>query len=299
MASVFKRGQQLGRADGLNIFLKTKDGSPRNAADIYYNIYDFTTGVEVLLPPTDRRPLSPTMGEYFAGFTIPLDANIGAYRIRWFFREFVGSRQVQVVQEFAIVQDQVQVANLAGSTVIENDLIRSLRILLRDNDPARNYHFAPPAGEEAINEFTRVFGYLWESYELLEYLRVSNDLINMYPPMTFYQTLDQLITQHRQWRTLLLTGAMIYAIQAITLNWILDSVSYSIGGVSLDIDKASQYQSMLSDIQSRFDAQVEAAKETVKVILGLRQSRFGMGIRSSFGPSSGRGSLSPRRFLGV
>ncbi len=299
MATTFRRGQELGRASGLNIFLKSKDGSPSNAAQISFNIYDFTTGVEVLMPPANRIPKNPAVGEYFAPFIIPLEANIGSYRIRWFFRQFVNSPQVQTVQEFSIVDNATQVVTLPGITPIEFDLLRGLRIMLRDNNPARNYHFAPPAGAESVNEFTRVFGYVWEDAELLEFLKVSNDSINMYPPQTFYATLDQLISEHRDWRTLLFTGAMVHAYTGVTGNWILDEFGYSIGGVSLDLEKSSKYQSLAADVQSRFQEFVVAAKETVKIIRGLRQSRFGVGIRSSFGPSVGRGALTPRRFLGI
>ncbi len=299
MSTTFKRGQELSRSNGLNIFLKARDGSPKNAAEISYDIFDFTTGQEVLLPPSGRKSVNPAVGEYYASFVIPSDANIGNYRLRWYFRESVGSQQVSVLQQFAIVQDATQVVSVPGITPIQLDLVRGLRILLRDNNPARNYHFVPPSGEESVNQFNRVFGYLWEDAELLEFLRVSNDAINMYPPQTFYGDIDQLIIQHRSWRTLLLTGAMVYAIEAIALNWVADEFSYSIGGVSLDIEKSSKYQSMASDAQARFQEFVTQAKETVKVIRGLKQSRFGVGIRSSFGPSVGRGALTPRRFLGI
>jgi hypothetical protein len=171
--------------------------------------------------------------------------------------------------------------------------------MLRDNNPDRNYHFQPPTGEESLNQFTRVFGFLWEDPELLEFLRVSLDSINMYPPLTLYSTLDNLISHNRPWRTILLEGAMVHAITAIALNWIADEFDYSIGGVSLSIEKSSKYQSIAESIQSRFTDQVLAAKETVKIFRGLQQSKFGIGIRSSFGPSVGRGSLTPRRFLGI
>lgn len=299
MSVTFRRGQELGRAKGLNIFLRSKDGSPKNASEISYSLFDFTTGVEVLLPPSNRKPFNPTVGEFFASFVIPTDANIGAYRIRWYFRELLNSKQVEVVQEFAIVENAMQIMTIPNITPVEFDLVRGLRIMLRDNNPGRNYHFVPPAGEESINQFTRVFGYLWEDCELLEFLRVSNDGINMYAPQTFYETLDQLISMHRDWRTLLFTGAMVYAIQAMALNWVADEFEYSIGGVSLNIEKSSKYQSMANDLQGKFAEQVVAAKETVKIIRGLKQSRYGVGIRSSFGPSVGRGSLTPRRFLGI
>lgn len=298
MSVTFRRGQELGRT-GLSIFTKSRDGRPKNAAEIFYSIYDFTTGYEVLLPPANRVPVNSATGEYYASFIVPIDANIGEYRIRWYMREYLNSPQAQVVQKFAIIADSTQISTVPGITPIEVDLVHGLRIMLRDNNPARNYHFAPPAGEEAVNQFTRVFGYIWEDCELLEFLRVSNDSINMYPPQTFYQTLDQLMQQHRNWRTLLLTGAMVHAINAISLNWVLEEFGYSIGGVSLDLEKSSKYQSLSNDAQTRFQEFVTQAKDTVKIIRGLRQSRYGVGIRSSFGPSVGRGALTPRRFLGI
>ncbi len=299
MAVTFRRGQELSRANGLNIFTKAKDGTPKNAAEIYYNIYDFTTGVEVLQPPTNRRPANPCTGEYYASFIIPLDANIGNYRIRWYMKEYLNSPTAEVVMPFSIVDNATQIVTIPGITPIEYDLIRGTRIMLRDNNPARNYHFVPPASEESVNQFTRVFGYVWEDEELLEFLRVSNDSINMYAPQTFYSTLDQLIAEHRDWRTLLLTGAMFHALTAVAGNWILDEFGYSIGGISLDLEKSAKYQSLAGDVYERFKEFVVAAKETVKIMRGLRQSRYGIGIRSSFGPSVGRGALTPRRFLGI
>jgi hypothetical protein len=283
----------------LNIFLKKRDGTPRNAAEIFYNIYDFTSGVEILLPPENRLPQNPAVGEYYAAFRIPSDANIGKYRIRWIFRQYLNSKQAEVLQEFAIVGDSTQVITVPGVTPTELDLVRGLRIMLRDANPDRNYHFAPPTGEESVNQFTRVFGHIWLDDELKEFLQVSLDSINMYAPQTFYDTLDQLILQHRNWRTLLFTGAMVHSVNALALNWILDEFDYAIGGVSLNLEKSSKYQSMANDAQSRFTDMVTAAKETVKIIRGLKQSRYGIGIRSSFGPSVGRGALTPRRFLGI
>lgn len=297
--AVFKRGQEIGRGK-LDIFLKSRNGSMKDAAEITYDIYDFTTGTEVLLPALSGVvPEHPAIGEYFAHFLVPPDANIGPYRIRWKFRELIGSQLVEVLQGFDIVESADQVISLCGVSPVEFDLIRSLRILLRDNNPDRNYHFVPPAGEESINQFTRVFGFIWEDLELLEYLRIALDRLNMYPPMTFFGSLDQLMSQARPWRSLLLEAAMIKALTALSINWVAEEFEYSIGGVSLSIQKSSSYQSLANDIEGRFAEDVVAAKETVKIMIGLKQSRFGVGIRSSFGPSVGRGALTPRKFLGV
>jgi len=171
--------------------------------------------------------------------------------------------------------------------------------MLVSNSPDRNYHFRPPAHEETINQFNRVFGYIWEDEEMKEYLERSLDSISLAPPYTPFGTLDNLATRYPAWRTLLLTGAMIHAIQALRLNWIADEFSYSIGGVSLDIDKSSKYEGALSTAADQFDKQLEKAKATVNIVRGLQQPKYGVGIRSSFGPYSGRGVLSPRKFLGL
>ena len=83
------------------------------------------------------------------------------------------------------------------------------------------------------------------------------------------------------------------------INWIADEFSYSIGGISLDLDKSSKYESAYSGASEQFDKQLERAKLTVKFIRGLQQPKYGIGIRSSFGPYVGRGVLTPSKFMGV
>lgn len=223
MSVTFYRGQQLGRED-LTIYLDGANGTPKNAAEISYALYDFTTGQEALLGSNQRIPQNPSVGEYFASVVIPLDANLGSYRIRWTFREYVGGPIQQVVQEFAVI-DRASPTLVTTFTSVEADLIRRLRILTRDNNPDRNYHFRPPAHEETINQFNRVFGYIWEDEEMKEYLERSLDSISLAPPFTPFQNLDVLVSRYPAWRTLLLTGAMVHAIQALRLNWIADEFS--------------------------------------------------------------------------
>jgi len=299
MSTAFYKGQQLGR-NGLDLYLSNSNGSPSNAAEISYAVYDFTTGQEVLVGSPQRVPANPSVGEYYASIIIPLDANLGSYRIRWTFREMVGSPIQRVVQEFSVI-DQVTSGSQASPTYSaqEMDLIRRLRTLLRDNNPDRNYHFRPPAHEETIQQFNRVFGFIWLDDELKEYLEQSMNSIALYPPMTSFQSLDQMYNQYPAWKSLLLTGAMYWALNAVRINWIADEFDYSIGGVSLSIDKASKYESAASSASEQFDKQVEKAKATVNIVRGLQQPRYGTGIRSSFGPYVGRGVLSPRKFVGL
>lgn len=305
MSVTFFRGQQLGRND-LNIFLETTAGRAVNAAEISYALFDFTTGQEVLVGTPQRTAANPSVGEYFASIIVPLDANLGTYRIRWTFRQIVGGTIEQVVQEFAVV-DKANLSTASASmitggalnpSISELDLMARLRILLRDNNPDRNYHFRPPTHEETVQQFSRVFGYIWEDIELQEYLERSLDTIIASPPRTPFSNVEQMVQSRPEWRTLLLTGAMGFALRALQYNWIADEFSYSIGGVSLDVEKSSKYESAASAASEQFDKELEKAKATINVVRGLQQPKFGTGIRSAFGPYVGRGVLSPRKFVG-
>ncbi len=128
----FFRGQQLGRND-LNIFLVGANGTPVDAAEISYALYDFTTGSEVLVGGQKRNPGHPSVGEYYASVVVPLDANLGNYRIRWTFREVVGGPVQQVVQEFEVIDKVTSGDCIPTYTGCTADLIRRLRIMLRDN----------------------------------------------------------------------------------------------------------------------------------------------------------------------
>ena len=295
MSVAFFKGQQIG-AEDLNIYLDNSAGVPTNAADITYALFDFTTGLEVLLGPPRRSPANPAVGSYYASVIIPLDANIGPYRVRWTFREVIGGPVHQVVQEFEVIDKATNLVTLLSSC--ETDIVRRLRILLRDNNPDRNYHFRPPAHDTTVNQFNKVFGYIWLDEELQEYIARAVDMISASPPRTPFLNCDQLVQCRPEWRTLLLNGAMMHALLALMINWIADEFDYSIGGVSLTIEKSSKYESAYQAMSDQFDKQLERAKQTVKILKGLQQPRFGVGIRSSFGPFVGKGILTPAKFVG-
>lgn len=296
MGVLFLRGQQLGK-DDLNIFLTNASGHPINAAEIYYAIFDFTTGMEVLVGPQRWTPANPSVGEYYASLLIPTDANIGGFRIRWTMREVFGGPVQTVVQEFT-VQDRQAMAP-SQFTDIQLDLVRSLRIALRDNDPDRNYRFRPPTHEATIDQFSRVFGYIWEDVELLEYLRFSLDMISASPPFTPFSSMDNFMQMRGAWRSLLIQGAIYWAAQAVQTNWISEEFGYSIGGVSLDLERSSKYGDLKQSASDQFEKMLEQAKATVKYIKGLQQPKYGAGIRSSFGPYTGSGVLTPGKFVGM
>ena len=83
----------------------------------------------------------------------------------------------------------------------------------------------------------------------------------------------------------------------VLANGLVAHNSYSIGGISLDIEKSSKYMDLKRNAEEQWDKMVEAKHRTTKFARGLSQPRFGIGGRSAFGPSVGRGVLSPRSFV--
>jgi very-short-patch-repair endonuclease len=85
-------------------------------------------------------------------------------------------------------------------------------------------------------------------------------------------------------------------------NAVLDSGllvhnTYSISGVSLDIEKSSKYQSMQDSLTAEYDKLVEQNKMSIKIVKGLRQQKFGVGISSALGPMSRPGVQSRRNMI--
>lgn len=96
------------------------------------------------------------------------------------------------------------------------------------NSPDRNYHFMPPQHEGRIGKFDRVFGQVWEDYELLLYLRRGLDDWHLHPPATdMVRTIDEVWTRYPSWRSGVTWAAITHALFSLTCNWIADEFSLS------------------------------------------------------------------------
>ena len=299
MAVCFNQGQELSRGD-LDLFLKNASGNPTNAFSVTFSIYcvDPTTCDEILIGTADRTPVNPSVGEYYAALQVPPTAKVGTYRIRWNIQESAGAPVQQVVQEFCVVDSSSSTGTSSTYSTCEQELIDKLRFMLRDRSPDRNYRFRPPEGEGQVGCFNQVFGFIWEDEELYEFLEIALWKWNSFPPETeSLCDLNTLCTKKPTWRAPILWGAIVNAAMALAFNWVADEFSYSIGGISLDIEKSSKYMDLKRNAEEQFTKLTEAKMMTTKFIKGLRQPRFGRGIRSAFGPAVGRGVLSPRNFI--
>lgn len=221
MAVAFMRGSTTGPSD-LSITVRDVGGNLIDPFRLEYAVFDATTGTEVLIGSPVNTPERISIGQYYASVVIAADANIGEWRIRWTIQETAADPVYQSVQEFQVVGSNV-ITSFTGDANLDA-LIHSLRIILRDNNPDRNYRFRPPASEKFIQGQTQVFGFIWEDEELLEYLYMAIDDFNSRPPTTGLNISD-LWSSARQWRTTIILRAAAFACFAIAMNWIVDEFS--------------------------------------------------------------------------
>lgn len=136
MAVAFKRGSTTG-PDDLNITIRDVHGNLIDPFRLEYAVYDATTGVEVLIGSPSNLPIRVSLGKYYAEVVIAGDANVGDWLVRWTIQETAADPVYQSVQAFNVVGDAT-ITSFTGNADLDA-LIYSLRIILRDNNPDRNY----------------------------------------------------------------------------------------------------------------------------------------------------------------
>lgn len=294
MAVCLQRGQSAGPED-LTIFMQ-RDGLPVIPYSLVYSVYDHTSGSEVLFGD-ERQPAREFVpGHYYAPFVAPISANIGEWVIKWYVQATDVSAEFTQFLKFGIVSEKfISDLNL---TVNEEELLFMLRVVLRDNNPDRNYHFAPPTRERCTSEFTTRYGYLWEDGELIQHMKLAICWANMRSPTNSFPCK---LTDYRSTNCFIpVVGGAVSAIRAMAINWIEEEFGYSIGGVSLDLNKASLYMQMKDNLEEQFNTTVEdyLKKGGASIIMGLSQPRYNVGVTTALGPSVRDGVISARAFVG-
>lgn len=161
----FHPGDMTGRND-LSIHLVGPDGRPTNPFIITYSLNFVDPGppeVEVPIGDPARKPVNPSVGEFYAAIVIPTGAQLGTYRIRWLIKQTVASPDQTVVQEFQVSDAKTTVTAL---TPMEARAVWELRVLLRDQCVGGEAEVELEADGE------RVLVRLDELYEVLADLQV-------------------------------------------------------------------------------------------------------------------------------
>jgi intein/homing endonuclease len=204
--------------------------------------------------------------------------------------------QIKIVQpkdypkEIVIIEnDKIKLTKIIVNEIIEKREF-TFDLSVKDNENfvlesgilAHN-SFAAPSSEQTIQGFTRVRGYRWPDESLYSHLMQAVNFINLYPPDTGF-TLENVPAV---WQPLVLQQAMVYALWDLSILWINEEFSYSLNGISLDIQRSDKYQGAASSLQDTVSQQLEIAKKRIHIIKGLGQSRHLFSRGAALGPWTG------------
>jgi len=295
--AILHRGQDTGSGD-INIAF-TVGGNPQDPVEVYVALYYVEGGQNILVDNNpQRQPVRYDVGKFYVAYHITMDANLGKYLAIWTYKPTSDSALRQECDEWYVVAEST-ITN-PDYTETEQVAINDLRLVLRDNNPDRNYHFRPPTDEVVIAGYTEAYGFIWQDHELYEYLQLAVHELNLTPPELMGYTLESVYTQYQFLTPLIKTSAMRWALNAIAINWAADEFSYSINGVSLDINKFDKYMQLKANAETRYTQIVELYRASVHIIKGIRPSMYTISAGRSgsglwLGPSTS--GLNPANFI--
>jgi hypothetical protein len=264
--------------DNLNIFVYDRHGNLKDPYSITFNLYDSTSGVDVVIGGINRLPIKFAVGSYFAPWAISETENLGMHKIVWNIKESPSSPVLSNKEEFEIVSRLV-VLNEEYPEAIKR-FLHKLRVKLRDVNPDADYHFSPPSSEPEIAGFTQTRGYRWRDDSLANDLEDAANYINLWPPATDYN----LLSYPSAWEPLMLMEAQVYALYDEASLWTEEEFNYSLAGVSLDLQRSQKYSNMANTLQGVVDKRLEMAKKRILCTVGLRQDRYTYSRGAALGP---------------
>lgn len=302
-------GKTLGPGD-LNIAVRDAQGAMIDPAIITYSI--FQTDRQVPLKPTmaysydqmqpnhlPQHTVNPEMmlvygpkqvpqrsgqGTYFIPITVPTTWH-GTFNIVWYLTQYAGGQENRVMEEFMVQNvdplsnsfeaPSVQMATAPVTTQPYAEKIMSVRELLSDTNPDRNYHFRPPTPSKVVAGYTTRVGYIWTDQTIIRMYKIAVSKLNTWNPMNLYNyTIDSIPVD---WANAASVGAAAMCLSAEGARWAADEFNFSLNGVSLDINKASLYQGMGAQYSAEFTEWAPLVTANRPGSVGLRQQRWLLG----------------------
>ena len=244
-----------------------------------------------LVSQPQAAPTRLSVGTYAAQITVPTTWR-GIYKIVWQLQQYPASCPLSFVHMDFVVQSvdpadpafeapsmivgkQLGIASAMTTPAMYAQAIRTVRELLSDTIPDRNYHFRPPTPGKVVSNYTTRVGFIWLDTTVLVDLAISISKLNTWNPMNYYGwTLDNIPSD---WGNCAAIGAASLCLSGESARWAADEFSYSLNGVSLDINKSALYQSLSQTYNEQFTTWAPLITANRPFSAGLRQQRWLLG----------------------
>jgi hypothetical protein len=278
------QGKVLGSGD-LNLLVRDSQNNILDPYNIAYSIFQLDEqGNQTLVAGPQATPTRASAGAYYINITIPTTWH-GPYRLVWYLIQNQGDPQIQVYEDFQVVfvnpasnsleAQSVLVTPKVATSPSRGPAIMYVRQLLFDTNPDRNYHFRPPTPGKVVANYTTRVGFIWPDELILTLLQITISQLNYFNPMNIYSFTIDMIPD--DWARIAALGAASKCLTAEGARWAEEEFSYSLNGVSLDINKSSLYQSLGQVYDQQFTTMAPLVTANRPFSAGLRQQRWLLG----------------------
>ena len=278
------QGKQLGPGD-LSLLVRDSQNNIIDPFSITFSIFQVDdSGNQTLVFGPKSTPGRSGVGAFFVNITIPVTWH-GSYRVVWYLVQTIGTPEQQAFEDFQVVfvnpasgsleAQAVLVAPKLATNPVFAPAIMAVRQLLFDTNPDRNYHFRPPTPGKIVANFTARVGFIWPDDMIIIMLNITISQLNYYNPKNIYNY--TLLTVPVDWGNVAALGAASKCLTGEAARWAEEEFSYSLNGVSLDINKSSLYQSLGQVYDQQFINMAPLVTANRPFSAGLRQQRWLLG----------------------
>lgn len=282
---VLNQGKTLAPGDlGLNV--RDERGYLHDPAYIAYSIFQVNpaTNERILASQPKMFPARASQGTYYVNMTIPTGWE-GRFDLAWYIVMYPETKEGTTFEEFEVVRIDPATTSFEAPSVLMTSKpglnpkiarhVVMVRELLSDENPDRNYHFRPPTPGKVVADFNTRVGYIWTDVTIIRMLRLAISKLNTWNPMGLYEFRLENIPE--DWANAAAVGAAAHCLGKESARWTAEEFSYSLNGVSLDINKAAEYQSLAQQFESEFQEWATNITANRPCVAGLRQNRWMLG----------------------
>jgi hypothetical protein len=280
---IFTPNRQLQPGD-LNLTVRDTQGLLFDPASIQFTIFQKLDGRDVLVYGPKATPQRASTGIFWVNLTIPT-VWVGEFKLVWYLMDVIGSDEQSIYEDFNVVaMDIARTSHEAPSVAMARnplltpktaDMVMLVRELISDENPDRNYHFRPPTAGKTVAGYSQRVGFIWDDKTILRFLSLATDSLCTANPLVTYNY--DLETLPPKWVKAVCVGAAGWCLSKEAARWTAEEFNYSLNGVSLDINKAQQYQGLAESYKAEFNEWKGTIAASKPVSVGLRQSRWLLG----------------------